>query len=618
MKLLLTTFFVLAFCLTTFSQEKLELFTKCNVKEEDLLDSERQSIEKVKIKSGKNDKLLVNISSIEKVFKNNKYEFTLPITDKKVIVQPIRTEYMSEKEYTIFGKMEDSGDFIYTSKSDQKSIFMSFQDYTYQVNLIENSKDKYLVVRHDKKSDSTAITCGTMPSPIKEKPKSNKRVANFPLCEDSDKLRVMVLYTQNSTNYISNMWAEASTGINQFNAACWNSGIGQIQAELVGPFPLSNWTESAPIENEVGAMLGNSDIENLRELHKADLVVLIGHHSSWQWTGRTIDYTQDINNSFAVLMASYVNVQYNFVHLLSHLLSTRHEQCSVVSSSLCDDTHPFSHAWYFGSFWSGYYRTVEFHSSAVGGSIINHFSNPNVSYNGFSTGTSVNDNARRMVETFPYVKYYKYGPGLLKASLGTPGNYDPYSTYQTANTTYTFSGAGSCALAPYEYNWEVSTDGVNFSWAGTGSTFSIYLGEYDYKIVRLKVYSSDLQVAYKTVTLMSLCVGCRIGVNEILPQRFSVESLNKINTEGFELLKLFPNPVRNQFKLSFRVPREGQVKIEMVDLQGKIISTLSNKRYPTGVHYLTYECMNEQAGAYLCKMEIDGTFVATHKFIVEK
>lgn len=609
----LTNLLVFSMAFTpAFSQEQFELFTKSNTEEKDLPESEKVSIEKVKNKHGKNDRELVNISPIEKVFKKNKYEFTLPITDKKVTVIPLRTEYLSEKEFTIFGKMEDSGDFIYTSKFDQKSIFMSFQDYTYQISLIENSKDKYLVIRHDKKSDSTAITCGTMPSPVKEKPKSNKRIANFPPCEDSDKLRVMVLYTQNATNYISNMWAEASTGVNQFNAACWNSGIGQIQAELVGPFSLPNWTETAPIEDEVGAMLGNSDIETLRELHKADLVVLFGFHSSWAWTGRTIDYTQDINNSFAVLQASNVNTNYNFVHLLSHLMSTRHEQCSVASSSLCDDNHSFSHAWHFGNWWT-HYRTVEFHSSGYG-NIINHFSNPNVNYSGMATGTSVNDNARRMVETFPYVKYYKYGPGALKAYLGTPGNYDAYSTYQTANTTYTFTGSGDCALGPYEYNWEVSTDGVNFPWAGTGSTFSIYLGEYDYKIVRLKVYSTDLQVAYKTVTLMSLCAGCRISANETVIQ----EPINKTNAEDFESLKIFPNPVRNQLQLSFKVPKEGQVKIEIIDLQGKTISTLSNKSYSSGVHHLTHECTNEQAGIYLCKMEIDGAFVATGKFILEK
>lgn len=56
----------------------------------------------------------------------------------------------------------------------------------------------------------------------------------------------------------------------------------------------------------------------------------------------------------------------------------------------------------------------------------------------------------------------------------------------------------------------------------------------------------------------------------------------------------------------------------MIDLQGKIISTLSNKRYPKGVHYLTYDYTNEEAGVYLCKTETDGAFIATEKFIVEK
>ncbi|MFN3383012.1 MAG: hypothetical protein ACK41O_26395, partial [Runella zeae] len=246
--------------------------------------------------------------------------------------------------------------------------------------------------------------------------------------------------------------------------------------------------------------------------------------SQWEFTARSINYDADPSNAFVAIDASYVNTGNNFVHMLGHLLSARHEQCNIVSSSLCDDNHPYSHAWRFGS-----YCTVDFHSMGFR-TQINHFSNPNVNYAGQATGTSSNDNARRISETFPTVKSYRTGPGVLQANVSVSGNYNPNSQYQPANNTYSFYGYGSCGVSPYAYNWEVSTDGINFSWAGSGDNFSVYLGEYDYKIVRLKVYSSDFEVAYKAVTLMSLCNGCKIAIEDKATQTNAHIDLSKMDS----------------------------------------------------------------------------------------
>ncbi|WP_028665784.1 T9SS type A sorting domain-containing protein [Runella zeae] len=80
----------------------------------------------------------------------------------------------------------------------------------------------------------------------------------------------------------------------------------------------------------------------------------------------------------------------------------------------------------------------------------------------------------------------------------------------------------------------------------------------------------------------------------------------------------FRYSVKNQFQLGFKVPREGNVKIDIINLQGKIIRTLSNKKYSSGVYYLTHDCTAEPTGVYLCKMELDGAFVKTEKLIIEK
>ncbi|MFN3378626.1 MAG: hypothetical protein ACK41O_04175, partial [Runella zeae] len=251
MKRIITSTLIFLFGINLFAQKSAELFKEVIIDKDTLSDKELVSYRKSSNKLEKDDKLLVKLLPIENVFEDKKYKFTLPLTKKKAIVTPVRTEYTSKNEFTFFGKTEDMGDFIYTVKGEEKTIFINFENYIYKASLLEDSKDKYLFIRHNKQSDSTAIACGTIPSRVNKAPKSNKRLANEPPCEDSNKLRVLVLYTQNATNYISNMWAEASTGVNLFNAACWNSAIGQVQAELIGPYLLQNWSENNIISTEV-------------------------------------------------------------------------------------------------------------------------------------------------------------------------------------------------------------------------------------------------------------------------------------------------------------------------------------------------------------------------------
>lgn len=71
-------------------------------------------------------------------------------------------------------------------------------------------------------------------------------------------------------------------------------------------------------------------------------------------------------------------------------------------------------------------------------------------------------------------------------------------------------------------------------------------------------------------------------------------------------------------QVSFNVPKKGQVKIDVIDLQGKTANILSNKKYPRGTHIVKYECPDNQTGTYVCKMELDGVFVTSDKFIMEK
>ena len=608
----------MSFVSRAIAQGSKELFMEVKIDEKDISEKQKQMMEKVNNKPGKNEKKFVKITPLENLIQGNKYEFSLFGNVDQVKALSRNTVYNTDKDYTIFCKLEPEGDLIYRYKEGQITIFADYEGFTYESYPVE--KDLHILIKHSKKEDAGGVFCGGITTNVKEIPKrSNKRIGEATYCEDSDKLRVLVVFTQNAQNSVPNIWQLSDMCIQQFNAACNNSGIGNVQAELVGPYFLGSFTETTQnVFVDVNNLADNVEMQNLRNMHYGDVVVLLSNFNYTPYLSGTRNYNADINNSYAVVKAPIANQNYAFVHTLSHLLSTRHSQCNVDPATLCDDNHPYSHSWKFSTYnwWSGttFRNTLEHHVAYQ--DVFLNFSNPNISYMGQPTGTSINDNARRMSETFSTVKSYYTGPGNLKAYIfPTSGNYDPNSYYQTANTTYTFDGSGSCGVAPYYYTWEVSSNGSNFTAVDWDENFSIYLGEWDYKVVRLKVYSSDGQVAYKSVTLVSACVGCRIGVNEVVAQYTSNEP---IKSNDFEVLKVFPNPAKEQLRVSLRVQQQAKIKVDLIDLQGRVIGTVTDKNYQSGLHELIYDCSSLAAGSYSCRLVIDGAFVKAEQLILSK
>ena len=621
-------FFACVFCLcflpvffvdSAYAQESKELFTEFKIEENDLSPKQKQSMEKADNKPGVNEKKFVKLTSLNQILKGNKYEFTLAGQAKTVKAVLKKAVYDTDKDYTFFCKLEPEGDLIYRSKDGQLGIYIDYGGYTYESYPIE--KDIHLLIKHSKKQDEGNVSCGTVPAVVKTEPKKNGngRLAIVSPCEDSDKLRVLVVYTQSAQNSNPNIPWLADLCIQQFNAACNNSNIGNVQAELVGPFFLPNYQQNSDIEIEVENVANNSEIQTLRQQYKGDLVVLLSNANYMPYVTKTRNYDADPYNAYAVVKASIATNNYSFVHILSHLLSTRHAQCNVEPGALCDDNHPYSHSWRFntGGFWSGTSTNTTVEHPVNYGSILLNFSNPNVYHMGQATGRSNNDNARRMSETFPFVKSYSIGPGFLRAYIDWSGSsYNPNSIFQPANTTYNLSAYAICGLPTYQYEWQISSSGFIFTTVGVGNNFSIYLGEYDFKVVRLKAYSADGQVAYTTITLMSTCAGCRIGIAETADQ-IAPNDLTA-NSDDFTLLRVFPNPVQEQLQVAFKVPKEEMVKVEIIDVQGKTLRVLTNQKYQSGVHQISYDCKDLVAGSYFCKLELAGAFAKVEKLILSK
>ncbi len=96
--------------------------------------------------------------------------------------------------------------------------------------------------------------------------------------------------------------------------------------------------------------------------------------------------------------------------------------------------------------------------------------------------------------------------------------------------------------------------------------------------------------------------------------------------EQFQLMQNYPNPFNASTKISFNVPalNDGQVeiKLQIFDLQGRIINTLARGVYPPGVHQVEWNGSTSHgivaaSGMYFVRL-IAGDYVETRRMIMLK
>ena len=76
-----------------------------------------------------------------------------------------------------------------------------------------------------------------------------------------------------------------------------------------------------------------------------------------------------------------------------------------------------------------------------------------------------------------------------------------------------------------------------------------------------------------------------------------------------ELLQVYPNPFSTQLTLEFSITEFARVKLEIYDLQGRVVTMLADARYTPGTHTLSWDVSgNSQSrladGIYLARMEV--------------
>jgi hypothetical protein len=101
-----------------------------------------------------------------------------------------------------------------------------------------------------------------------------------------------------------------------------------------------------------------------------------------------------------------------------------------------------------------------------------------------------------------------------------------------------------------------------------------------------------------------------------------VQEAKSASPAVFALSQNYPNPFNPSTKISYRLPTEGLVRLEIYDILGRTLTTLVNEEKPAGQFTATFDGSQFTSGIYFYRINVlarDGkSFSQTNKMILMK
>jgi len=227
---------------------------------------------------------------------------------------------------------------------------------------------------------------------------------------------------------------------------------------------------------------------------------------------------------------------------------------------------------------------------------------------------------RIILTTDPVVKnnigYSVNGNGIVimnNVSFTDPGNVD--------NNIWKCNSENPIIINGHQENWS--------SWQGSGFDVNSYRTDPMFNDVSKKDFtlqsSSDgidngqpLPPPYNTDfngTSRPLGKGWDIGAFEIASNDGG--GTHNDGVTHFLLNQNYPNPFNPTTKISFTLPKETQVKLDVYNVLGVLVTNLIDMRYPAGTHFVNFNGSYLSSGIYFYTLQADN-FRETKKMVLLK
>ncbi len=94
-------------------------------------------------------------------------------------------------------------------------------------------------------------------------------------------------------------------------------------------------------------------------------------------------------------------------------------------------------------------------------------------------------------------------------------------------------------------------------------------------------------------------------------------SVKETASEGFSLEQSYPNPSQGKTSFTYMTPKDGEVRITLNDMTGKLVKTLTSGRISAGEHTVNFDATSLPSGTYVYVLE-SGTTRLVRQMILTK
>ncbi len=101
-------------------------------------------------------------------------------------------------------------------------------------------------------------------------------------------------------------------------------------------------------------------------------------------------------------------------------------------------------------------------------------------------------------------------------------------------------------------------------------------------------------------------------INTML-QNLSIE----LSPKSISLINAYPNPFNPMINISFSVNEGRDAKINIIDIKGRLVESISNSFYHPGNHVLTWDASYHASGIYIVELNAGNT-ILNHKIVLSK
>jgi len=124
--------------------------------------------------------------------------------------------------------------------------------------------------------------------------------------------------------------------------------------------------------------------------------------------------------------------------------------------------------------------------------------------------------------------------------------------------------------------------------------------------------------AYTTITHTALSDPITIPITLTVTPEVSVKGEGLPLPDEFTITSLYPNPFNPRAVIAYSLPSAVSVKVEVMDINGRMVSTLVNRESTAGLHSVTWDASGVSAGVYLVRLTDGAGRVTVRKVVLVK